>query len=86
MSHPTPQHTPEEARDLLDRNVRKSVAISTLRKIRRIVDDFEDQDRRNDRTSRRVAIAAAIAVVALLVVLMVTGGALPRLLTGLLKL
>jgi hypothetical protein len=86
MSQPTPQHTPEDARDLLDRNVRRSVAVSTLRKIRRIVDDFEDQDRRNARASRRIAIAVVITVCAVLVVLMLTGGALPRLLTGLLKL
>jgi hypothetical protein len=86
MSQPTPQHTPEDARDLLLRNVRKSVAISTLRKIRRIVDDFEAQDSRNDRASRRIAIVTTVTVVGLLIVLMLTGGALPRLLTGLLKL
>ena len=84
MSETSPQHTPQDARDLLHRNVQKSVAISTLRKIRRIVDEFEDQDRRNARASRRIAILTAIAFGGLLLVLLVTGGALPRLLTGIL--
>ena len=84
MSETSPPHTPEDARDLMQRNVRKSVAVSTLRKIRRIVDDFEDRDRRNARSNRRIAIATAITIGGLLVVLMVSGGALPRLLTGLL--
>lgn len=86
MSEPTPQHTPEDARDLLQRNVRQSVAISTLRKIRRVVDDFEAQDRDNERASRRIAIGVTVTIGVLLLLVMLTGGALPRLLTGLLRL
>ena len=83
MAQPAPE-PPEDAQELLHRNVRKTVAIATLRKIRRIVDDYDEQDRANQRLSRRMLSAAAMITAGLAVIIVLSGAALPRLLTAVL--
>ena len=84
MSQSAPDHAPEGARDSLDRNIRKTVAVSTLRRIRGIVDDYDEEQAQKDRLSRRVFLAGALVAVVLAVVLLTTGGALPRIITAVL--
>jgi len=84
MSQVTPQNPPEEARDSLRRNVQKTVAVSTLRKIRGMVDDYDEEERRNHRLSRRVVATTVVLVAILAVILALSGGALPRVLTAVL--
>ena len=84
MSQTASDEARDDARDLLERNVRKTVAISTLRKIRGIVDDYDEEQRLNDRLSRRVLIAGIVVTSCLAVILLFTGGALPRLITAVL--
>ena len=75
----------DHARDLLERNIRKTVSISTLRRIRGIVDDYDEERRLNDRLSRRILIAGIVVTSCLAVILLLTtGGALPRLITAVL--
>ena len=84
MAQLPPEETPEIPRDLLQQNVQKTVAISTLRKIRRIVDEYEDADRSNVRLSRRVVSAGAVITGCLVLAIVVTGAALPRYVTAVL--
>ena len=86
MSQSTPDDRPEAPRDLLDRNIRKTVAISTLRRIRGIVDDYDEERAQKERLSRRVFVAGVLAAVVLALVVLLTGGALPRIVTGVLGL
>ena len=84
MSQRLPDHPPDDARDLLERNIRKTVAVSTLRRIRGIVDDYDEEQAQKDRLSRRVLAAGLIVAVVLAIVLVTTGGALPRVITAVL--
>ena len=60
------------------------MAVATLRKIRRIVDDYDAQDRANVRLSRHVLSAAVLIAGCLVVIVVLSGAALPRLLTAVL--
>ena len=84
MAQPTQDRPPEAARELLDRNIRKTVAISTLRKIRGLVDDYDREQRLNHRLSRRVLVTGTLIAGLLAIVILLTGGALPRLITAVL--
>ena len=84
MSQQLPEPPPDQARDLLERNIRKTVAVSTLRRIRGIVDDYDEEQARKDRLSRRVLAGVLLAAVVLAIVFLTTGGALPRVITAVL--
>ena len=84
MSQDLPEHPPAQARNLLERNIRKTVAVSTLRRIRGIVDDYDEEQARKDRLSRRVLAGGLLAVGVLAIVFLTTGGALPRMITAVL--
>ena len=75
--------SPDEARESLDRHIRKTVAVSALRKIRGLVDDYEEEQRSHERLSRHVVIAVTLIALAVAIALAVTGVSLFRLITGL---
>ena len=86
MPQVTPERPPQDARDALHRHIRTTVAVSALRKIRRLVDEYHEEQRLNAKLSRWVVIGSVLAVAGLAAVLYFSGAALPRLLTGLLGL
>ncbi len=82
MSQITPNHSTDDPRDVLDRNIQKTVAISTLRKIRGIVDEYDEEQRFKRRASRWAAAIFAALFVCAVIVLLATGGLLPRSVSG----
>jgi hypothetical protein len=84
MAQLAPNRPPEDAHDLLRRNIQKTVGIATLRRLRSIVDAYEKQDRADNRSNRRMLLAAALIAGCLAVIVVFSGAALPRLLTAVL--
>ena len=82
MAEITPEDRPEDTRDLMDRNIRKTVAVSGLRKIRGLVDEYDEEQRLNDRVNRRMLTAGALVAGLLAVTILLSGGALPRFITA----
>ena len=64
--------TPEPAQDSLERNIRTTVAISVLRRLRGLVDDYEEE-RRTERRVTRAAIAVVVIGCVAALVLTLTG-------------
>lgn len=54
-------------RELLDRNIQKTVAVSALRKIQRLVEEYERQKRLEHRLMRVALVIACIGVVGVLI-------------------
>jgi hypothetical protein len=82
MAEMTPEDSPEDTRDLMHRNIRKTVAVSGLRKIRGVVDEYDEERRLNERLSRRMLTAGALVAGLLTVTILLSGGALPRFITA----